>query len=32
VAAGAREAGAHVNVIAVGKMTDEDWDVLVLQP
>src|SRR6185312_9936563 len=28
VAAGAREAGAHVRVIAVDKMTDEDWDVL----
>ena len=29
VAAGAREAGAHVRVIAVDKMTDEDWDVKV---
>jgi NAD(P)H dehydrogenase (quinone) len=28
VAAGAREAGAHVSVIAVDKMTDADWDVL----
>ena len=28
VAAGAREAGAHVSVIAVDQMTDADWDVL----
>jgi NAD(P)H dehydrogenase (quinone) len=28
VAAGAREAGAHVHVIPVGRMTDEDWDIL----
>ncbi|WP_102145404.1 flavodoxin family protein [Mycobacterium hubeiense] len=28
VAAGARDAGADVTVIAVDRMTDEDWDVL----
>jgi NAD(P)H dehydrogenase (quinone) len=28
VAAGACEAGAHVRVIAVDEMTDEDWDIL----
>jgi NAD(P)H dehydrogenase (quinone) len=28
VAAGARDAGAHVTVIAVQNMTDADWDVL----
>jgi len=28
VAAGAREAGADVSVIAVDHMTDEDWDIL----
>jgi NAD(P)H dehydrogenase (quinone) len=28
VAAGAREAGAHVSVIAVDRMTDTDWDIL----
>ena len=28
VAAGAREAGAHVSVIAVDQMTDADWDIL----
>src|SRR5262245_55110951 len=28
VAGGAREAGAHVAVIAVDRMTDEDWDIL----
>ena len=28
VAAGARDAGAHVTVIAVDRMADEDWDVL----
>ncbi len=28
VAAGARDAGAHVTLIAVDRMTDADWDVL----
>jgi NAD(P)H dehydrogenase (quinone) len=28
VAAGAREAGGHVSVIAVDRMTDDDWEVL----
>jgi NAD(P)H dehydrogenase (quinone) len=28
VAAGARDAGAHVTVIAVDHMTEQDWDVL----
>ena len=28
VAAGARDAGAHVTIIAVGRMAAEDWDVL----
>jgi multimeric flavodoxin WrbA len=28
VAAGAREAGAHVSSIAVDQMTEEDWDIL----
>jgi NAD(P)H dehydrogenase (quinone) len=28
VAAGAREAGADVHLIAVGRMTDADWDML----
>jgi NAD(P)H dehydrogenase (quinone) len=28
VAAGAREAGANVSVIAVNRMTDTDWDIL----
>ena len=28
VAAGAREAGAYVSVIAVNQMTDADWDIL----
>ena len=28
VAAGARDEGAHVTLIAVDTMTDEDWDVL----
>ncbi len=28
VAAGARDGGAHVTLIAVDTMTDEDWDVL----
>src|SRR3981081_2986070 len=28
VAAGAREAGADVSVIAVDRMTDADWDIL----
>ena len=27
VAAGAREAGAYVSVIAVNQMTDADWDI-----
>jgi multimeric flavodoxin WrbA len=28
VAAGTREAGGHVSVIAVDRMTDTDWDIL----
>jgi len=28
VAAGARETGSHVSVIAVDRMTDDEWDVL----
>ncbi len=28
VATGAREAGAHVSMIAVDRMTDTDWDIL----